>query len=364
MMRTVATYYDGLKPEPRRAEVELSALGLALSVEGGPIFKWELANVRMPQDSAPPVLFHRERSGAHTGEVLEIADPAFADAMKAACPALGGTAKERARTVRKVIGWSAAAVVSLVLLVIYGLPFLADRLTPLVPWSLEARLGQAVEGQIIQSLAGGKPRVCQPDGKGEGAASLTKLMGTLSSHAEWPGELSVKVIESRMQNAFALPGGRIVLLSAFLEKAESVDEVAAVLAHELGHVANRDSMRAMIHAGGVSFLVGTLLGDFTGAGALVIASRTLLTSRYSRDAERQADRFGVELITKAGGDPRALGRFLRRVASFPGERALELLNSHPVTEDRVAEIEKLSPAGPARPLLSDAEWRALRAICR
>ncbi|MGL5114686.1 MAG: M48 family metallopeptidase [Beijerinckiaceae bacterium] len=364
MMRTVATYYDGLKPEPRRAEVELTQLGLTLSIDGGPIFKWELESVRMPQDSAPPVLFHRERSGARTGEVLEVSDAAFAEAMKTACPALGGTARERARTLRKVIGWSAAAIVSLAVLVVYGLPYLADRLTPLVPWSLEARLGGAVEDQIVQSLAGDKPRVCQADGKGEGAASLRKLMEKLSTHATWPGELTVKVVDSPIQNAFALPGGRIVLLSAFIEKAESADEVAAVLAHELGHVAHRDSMRAMIHAGGVSFLVGTLLGDFTGAGALVIASRTLLTSRYSRDAERQADRFGVELITKAGGDPRALGRFLRRVASFPGERSLEILMSHPVTEDRVAEIEKLSPPGTARSLLSDTEWRALRAICR
>jgi Zn-dependent protease with chaperone function len=363
-MRTVATYYDGLKPEPRRAEAELSALGLTLSIDGGPVFKWELESIRLQEDSAPPMIFHRERSGARTGEVLEIGDAAFSEAMKAACPALGGTAKERARTLRKVIAWSAAAVVSLALLVVYGLPYLADRLAPMVPWSLEARLGEAVEGQIIQSLAGGAPRVCQADGKGEGAASLRKLMAALSAHAEWPGELTVKVVESRMQNAFALPGGRIVLLSAFIEKAESSDEVAAVLAHELGHVAHRDSMRAMIHAGGVSFLIGTLLGDFTGAGALVIASRTLLTSRYSRDAERQADRFGVDLIVKAGGDPRALGRFLRRVASFPGERSLEIVMSHPVTADRVSEIERIAPQGATRPLLTDAEWRALRAICR
>ncbi len=98
-----------------------------------------------------------------------------------------------------------------------------------------------------------------------------------------------------------------------------------MLAHEMGHVANRDAMRGIIHAGGISFLIGTLLGDFTGAGALVIASRYLLTSRHSRSVESQADLFAIDVMSKAGGDVRALGRFLGRVAATPGERQLELL---------------------------------------
>ena len=166
-----------------------------------------------------------------------------------------------------------------------------------------------------------------------------------------------------MQNAFTLPGGRIVFMRALIEQAQSPDEVAGVLAHEMGHVAHRDAMRAVIHAGGISFLVGTLLGDFTGAGALVIGSKFLLTSRYSRRNETEADAFAIAVMTKAGGDVGALAQFLRRVARTPGERQLEILLTHPVTDDRVAAIERAAPAGQRRPLLDQAEWSALKAIC-
>jgi predicted Zn-dependent protease len=205
--------------------------------------------------------------------------------------------------------------------------------------------------------------LCGADGNGPGKQALQALVGRLTQHATLPGPVTVMVADSTMQNAFALPGGRIIFLRALIEKADSADEVAGVLAHELGHVANRDAMRAVIHAGGVSFLVGTLLGDFTGAGALVIGTKFLLGNRYSRQNETDADTFAIDVINKAGGDVTALSRFLRRVARQPGERQLELLLSHPVTEDRVAQIDSRAATGPRQPLLSVEEWQALREIC-
>ncbi len=68
-------------------------------------------------------------------------------------------------------------------------------------------------------------------------------------------------------------------------------------------------------------------------------------------------------MTKAGGDVGALAGFLRRVARTPGERQLEILLTHPVTDDRVAAIERAAPGGQRQPLLDQAEWSALKAIC-
>jgi predicted Zn-dependent protease len=358
----IATYFDGLRPLPRRAALAFAPRGLELSVDGGPAFLWDYRAIRLEEDGSLPLRFHREESGARTGEVLELADEAFAAALKARCPALGGSAAERSRTARRIVLWSFAAIASVVLMVLYGLPALATALAPLVPWRTEVALGAAVEGEALRQL-GGDGKLCGTSPNGEGARALAALVERLTRHAALPGPVQVKVLDAPVENAFALPGGRIVFMRALIERAESPDEVAGVLAHELGHVAHRDAMRAVIHAGGLSFLIGTLLGDFTGAGALVIGSRFLLTNRYSRSNESDADAFAVEVMTKAGGDVRALSAFLRRAARQPGERRLELLLSHPVTDDRIAAIEAGAPQGPRRPLLDAGEWQALRAIC-
>ena len=356
-----ATYFDGLRPLPRRAALGLQPRGLALSVDEGPTFTWDYRSIRLEEEGTEPLRFHREESGARTGEVLEIADMDFAAALRARCPSLGGSERERGAVRRRIVFWSFAAIASVVLMVIYGLPALATQIAPLVPWKTEAALGKAVESEIISQLGGGK--VCGAEGDGPGKRALAAMTERLTRHAVLPGPVEVKVVDSRTQNAFTLPGGRIVFMRALIENAQSPDEVAGVLAHELGHVAHRDAMRAVIHAGGISFLVGTLLGDFTGAGALVIGSKFLLSNRYSRSNESEADSFAIEVMTKAGGDVRQLASFLRRVARSPGERQLELLLTHPVTDDRVAAIERSAPQGPRGPILDDAEWAALKAIC-
>jgi len=356
-----AIYYDGLRPLPRKAALALDPKGLRLSVDDGSPFLWGYGAIRLQEDGTAPLRFHREEGGARTGELLELADDDFARDLKARCPSLGGSARERSRLRMRILLWSFAAIASVVLMVAYGLPALATRLAPLVPWSTEEALGRAVEGEALRQLGAGK--VCGAEGNGPGRQALASLTDKLVLHAALPGPVDVKVVESTMQNAFALPGGRIVLMRALIERAQSPDEVAGVLAHELGHVANRDAMRSVIHAGGVSFLIGTLLGDFTGAGALVIGSQVLLANRYSRRNETDADDFAITVMTKAGGDVRALAAFLRRVARAPGERRMELLLTHPITDDRVAAIESRAPAGPRSPLLDEAQWQALKAIC-
>lgn len=362
-MQAQAAYFDGLRPIRRTADLRLEGKALLLSVDGGPFFNWDYGSIRLDAQAGATWRLHREQSGSRTGEVLELEPGPFADELMRRCPSLSGAAAERRKLRLKVLGWSMAAIISLVALVFYGVPALASRLAVLVPWSTEVSIGNAVEGQIIREMSQGAPRICSAKPDSPGSRALKTMVDRLTAHASLPGAIDVKVIDSRVQNAFALPGGKIIFMRGLIEKAQSADEVAGVLAHEMGHVANRDAMRGIIHAGGISFLIGTMLGDFTGAGALVIASRYLLTSRHSRSVESEADTFAIDVMTKAGGDVRALGGFLRRVAETPGERQLEILLTHPVTADRVAEIERRA-VPPVRPILSSEEWLALKAICR
>src|SRR5581483_9059372 len=106
-------------------------------------------------------------------------------------------------------------------------------------------------------------------------------------------------------NAIALPGGHVYVFEGLIKQARSPDELAGVVAHELGHVAHRDGTRSLLQAAGLSFLFGVLLGDFTGGGLVVIAAKTAMQSAYTRKVEAAADAYSVDLVTRIGGDPRA-----------------------------------------------------------
>ncbi len=123
-------------------------------------------------------------------------------------------------------------------------------------------------------------------------------------------------------------------------------------------------MRELIHNGGTSFLIGLLFGDVTGSGALIFASRSLVTSSYSRAAETNADTFAIETMHKLGRPAKPMGELMFRVTGKEG-KGLSLVSSHPLTEDRLERMAK-ADAGVAlngAPLLSPAEWQALKDIC-
>jgi predicted Zn-dependent protease len=267
----------------------------------------------------------------------------------------------------KVIGWSVTAVVVLVLGAVYGVPALADKLAPLVPLRAERWLGNAVQGQVRTMLDTGRanqPFECGGGaGEGPGRAALTKLVGKLEAAAALAIPLDAKVIRRSEANAVALPGGYIYVFEGLIEKSESADELAGIIAHEIGHVAHRDGMRSLLQSAGLSFMFGMLLGDFVGGSAVVIGARAVLSSSYTRDVESAADRYAVELMNKAGGDQRALAVVLNRIAGaiHPG---MEILRDHPDTQARVKLINDLASASAPQSLLEPSEWAALKLICK
>ena len=137
----------------------------------------------------------------------------------------------------RILAWSLAAVASIVLTVVFGVPLAAERLTPLVPLSFERRLGGVADNQV-RAIFGG--RTCTD---AEGDAAFAKLVETLRQAGHVDMALPTEVLASPVPNAFALPGGRIYLLNGLLQKAESADEIAGVIAHEMGHVSHRDQTR-------------------------------------------------------------------------------------------------------------------------
>jgi Zn-dependent protease with chaperone function len=316
--------------------------------------EWAYADIR--RADGPPGILRLSCLTAPPLARLEIRDSAVAAELVSRCPRLDENAPGR-QGVGTIVGWSLAAAVSLVAVVLYGVPLAADRLTPLVPQALERRLGDVADRQI-KALFGGK--VCD---HGAGQAAFTKLVNAVRESADMDTSVESAVLGTPIPNAFALPGGKVYLFNGLLAKADNPDEIAGVLAHELGHVKHRDNMRGLIHNSGTSFLVGLLFGDITGSSTLIFASRSLLTASYTREAERNADDFSIDVMHRLGRSPKAMGELLFRVTGKEGDNNLSILSNHPLTEDRLALMSKqdLPPSSP--PLLTAEEWASLKAIC-
>jgi Zn-dependent protease with chaperone function len=287
---------------------------------------------------------------------LEIRDAAVAAELISRCTRLDQDFPDR-RGIARIVGWSIAAAVSIVGVIWFGIPLAADRLTPLVPQALERRLGAVADRQVT-TLFGSK--VCD---NAAGQAAFSKLVNALREAAGLDTSIQTAVLATPVPNAFALPGGKVYLFNGLLARAQNPDEIAGVLAHELGHLRHRDSTRNLIYNGGTSFLIGLLFGDITGSSALIFASRSIVTASYTREAEQNADTFSIDVMHRLGRPTKPMGELLFRVTGKEGDKGLSFLANHPLTEDRLARMSKedAAPSGP--PLLTPQEWKSLKSIC-
>ncbi len=348
-----AIYFDGMSS--RRHSVTLAFNdALAINADDHTLATWSYTDIR--RADGPTGMLRLTCLTAPALARLEIRDAAVAVELTARCAQLDAN-RPGQRGVAAIIGWSLAAAVSIVGVVLFGVPLAADRLAPLVPPALERRLGDVAEGQI-KIIFGNK--VCS---NAPGQAAFNKLVNEIREAADMETSIQTAVLSTAIPNAFALPGGKVYLFSGLLAKADNADEIAGVLAHELGHLRHRDNTRNLIYNGGTSFLIGLLFGDVTGSGALIFASRSLVTASHTREAEQNADTFSIGVMHRLGRSPKALGDLLLLVTGKQVDKTMSFMSSHPLTEDRLKRMseEDRPPTGP--PLLTPAEWTSLKAIC-
>ena len=363
-------FFDGVTSARRTVTVELGANSLRVLTPGGDdLAEWPFGE--LAAYAAPEGVLRLGRAKGALPARIEIHDRELAAAFAARVGPIKQFGAVEPRTRAKVVGWSLAAVSSALVVALFGVPAVVARATPLVPVAIEQRLGASVDKQIRALLDGGQKdrfECGQGASAPESRAAFDKLVGRLEAAAGLPLPVRAAVVRRAEANAIALPGGRVYVFEGLINKAETPDELAGVIAHEMGHVAHRDGVRTVMQAAGLSFLFGMLIGDFSGGGAAVMAMRTVLQSSYSRETEADADAWGAQLMVKLARDPRALGTILTRIAGTAGPSA-KILLSHPEARERTAAIEAISRAAPASTadasaLLSAAEWAALKRICK
>lgn len=252
------------------------------------------------------------------------------------------------------------AVAVLTGLLWFALPRFAAATAQAIPVSWEVALGEQVFEQVVALFAvpdGERPKFCEAEA---GRQALDRLSDRLAAVADSPYAFRVTVLDSEITNAFALPGGRIVILRGLIDFAESPDEVAGVLAHEMGHVTHRHGTEGIVKSLGLAFFFGVMLGDL-GSGIVGLAGETLVSTSFSREAETEADQEALTLLQGAGLSAEGVSRFFARLEETYGDMpaALALLSTHPSNESRA---QRFAGAGGAA-ALSEADWQALKAIC-
>lgn len=332
-----------LAGEPVPGRIVVGPGGVRFEPEGG--VKLPLAGLRVTREvgGGEVWLEHPDQPGWR----IACADPALADH-----PALhhaGGAkspereaarpAKDRPRPLVIVLGLIAIAG-GIILLLLQQREWLVYRAVDRIPIAWEQRLGDRIyqriasEGRMVRNGPWNQRLIRISD----------RLLPVLE---QTPYTIRFHVMEGTNVNAFAIPGGRVIILTGLLEAVESAEEVAGLLAHEIAHMTERHTMRAVVEEAGLPVILKSLFGDATNATAIIAEKARFLTrGPFSRAFEREADNEAWAWLVEAEIDPRGLINFLKRMEatqdSLEGEppEMRAFLNTHPPAPDRIAHLER------------------------
>lgn len=330
--------YDGINA--RRHSVRVARPGNHLAIEGrDPI---PLADL-IPRGDGGRAIFGRTDN---PGWRLGFDKPLPADWIEALPRAPRyGRLVDRLGLLPTVIGGIALSAT-----ILFGLYQLPELVAPLVPERWEQALGDAIVGDL-----GG--RACHSQ---DGQAALDRLGKRLSGSGRI---MRVRIVDIPIPNAVALPGGQIALFSGIITQAGSPDEIAGVLAHEIGHVEHRHVMAGLIRQFGLGLVLG-------GSGKGLQYAQALMDARYSRAAESEADSFAVGALARNHISTRPTADFfarmgrMERTGSTTIDTAFSWLSSHPMSAARremfLAADKQISTQHPA---MTPAEWSAVRQMC-
>ncbi len=369
-----AEFFDGGSAMARLVHVRVEGAALVIAQTGAPDVHWPLNNVEMVFGGKPGQALRLKLHGDH-GSRLTLPEGSAADAVIAAAPSILSGHKRR---FWKGVGISVAVVLGIGVAGYATLAVAPQALARFIPDNVVNSFADGLEKSVIKS----SKRCDAPAGQD----ALNKIARRIVSGAGDPPVFSLRVFDIRQSgskklvNAFALPGGRMVFSAGLIENAGSADEVAGVLAHELGHVALRHPEAAIVRVYGMQMLLSVFTAG-QGAESIGSIAGILAVLQYSRAAEAEADAYALEIMEKAKVDPKGLQSFFTRLLKKKSgvdtakkqddstslrkriEPFTDLFSTHPGTDDRIARL-KPRAGGTEPAILSATEWNALKAICK
>lgn len=323
-----ARLYDGRSARPQVVDLQIDAAGVVVRGEAFERrFDWSSVQVSERLQHAPRVIRFAD------GTFGEVADQASLDALLASAGYRDSWVAGSQRRWGHVLGATALLLATLFAIYRWGLPLAADRVASRIPPTLEARIGAQATKFVEERFAPTKSSGAQADRAWRIFDSIVPTDGR-------DFRLVLRDGGAIGANAFALPGGTVVVTDQLLELSPNDAALAGVLAHEIGHVERRHLLRQLI-SGTVVGAVATLLAGDT-SSVMVALPAVLADLSYSRDMEREADAYAVDLLKKKSIPIGPFADFLQQLQTAhrsggdPGWA--RYLQTHPDTGDRVAAI--------------------------
>lgn len=331
-------YYNGVDKAGYPARVTLSSYGVDISyispVTGQQSLHWLHGKVH-PADLTGKGTVYLKYGDALPYQYLEVNDAAFEAALKDTYPEAKFHKQKSvllSTGVKVLVGFVLIVVGLLLLGYFYALPAIADSLAKQVPISWEEKFGEASYEQMIVS----EKRDME---NSQRANAFFKTMGYSSEY-----KIDITVTKNPIVNAYALPGGKIVVYEGILKGIDSYQEFAALLSHEYSHVALRHTTKSVFRSLSGYVLLSMLFGDASGVGGLVIENADQLKQLgYSRGLEEEADRNGLMLMKQKGIEPEGMQDLLNTLKEEEGSNtnaAMEFLSTHPLTKERMKYVRE------------------------
>ena len=260
--------------------------------------------------------------------------------------------RQKVRAKKRVAWMLLFGVVGGVMALLLGLFFARDSLVRTAAKAVPVDWEIAAGDKLFEQITASKRVVKDPALETQLKLITDPLVAGIKDN-RYP--LKFHIIEDATLNAFAMPGGNVVIHSGLLMAADSPEEIAGVLGHEIAHVTQRHSIRSIMSSAGLFLVLQTMLGDVTSIVAVLANNSAFLLSRkFSRDFEREADNQGWEYLLAADIKPEGMITFFKKMQDEEkrmrekmkeatsidiGGGDLEVLSTHPATEERMKNLQ-------------------------
>ncbi len=355
-----AFFYDGESATKNIASVVIMSDGLLIISEDKKELLWHYGNIRQNEEVYSDTETHLVNL-EHTNQKLIVEEPHFLSVVKKIFPSIRFYDPPRLLTLRRV-------AVTGVLLILFLIPFsyfvlipaFSEKVAKRIPVSFEESLSKPYLAMLVP-----KESRCNGDKEYKKIEAIFNRLTATIPESEY--DFKLYVVKSDIVNAFALPGGHIVLYSELLQHTDRPEQVAGVLAHEIQHVTNRHGTESLVKDYSLGLILSVITNDTKSVEQTVGLAKYLGLMNYSRENETEADEGGMNMLRDAKIDSDGMVEFFEILDGQAGDvpDSLKYFSTHPQTGDRISRLKEISGGMEYKPeeIYTQKEWVEIKKIC-
>ncbi|MGI9535204.1 MAG: M48 family metallopeptidase [Thermodesulfobacteriota bacterium] len=355
-----AYFYDGQSANKNKAKVLITSGGLSVDYDDNDSLLWVYGDIRQNEEVYSPSETHLINL-KYPNQKLIVEEPDFLMVIKKFFPSLKFYEPPKLISLRRM------AILGLVLLLILlpvfyfiFIPFFSETVAEKIPMSFEKKLSAPYLSLLVPDES-----ICNDD---KNYYKIDTILNSLTATIpESKYEFKLFIVKSDILNAFALPGGYVVIYSGLLEKTDRPEQLAGVLAHEIQHITKRHGTEALVRDYSLGFLISAITNDTKSMETTLGLAKYIGLMKYSRESETEADVEGIKMLKNANFDPKGMVEFFEILNKHGGDvpNSLEYISSHPQTRDRILNLRELSKGIEYKPvhLYSKKDWDEIKKVC-